>query len=584
MKRSMPSVPTVMLHGRRYRRLCLLVLFLLSLLTLSSFLQAWRSSELSKIVINSLLESQREESLTGLRFAEKKCSEYFRTLSSLDNEWETRSFGDAHTPLFSRRHVLESVRHMRVFGQCFIQNSSPYGDLNIRKIEDRLFPTFTGILPTFRRWDGLTIEGFPAADGVLNSGPPISSDFSFWKQVKGKMKGRGLVISVSDSCVSDAKRLLRVLRALHNELPIQLVHKGDLSDNSMQELIKVGRDTISIEMNDTNYELGYPQELWFVDAEKSVGPEFSPLFKRYSNKWIATLFNSFEEMIFLDVDAVLFVKPSSFFNKDGYRETDAFFFRDRLIDEHITRRELSYLKRLLPSKIEASIFDFDTGEAMMKHSDVFQSRYKHVAETGIFVLKRPNHIPGLLISTALNLWKETNEIFHGEKELFWLGQSIAGTDQYRFSKNPAGASGILTRNDKKKITYTCSAQPAHFDDNNKLLWLNGGARYCKWKSWASDFAKQKSLREAYSCAEDLIELYATPIKVNGAVIPARSDLSLLQKALGQKSGFQKCEALGCSGYQWCAYNRDDRATGKTLEFTQAEVSHFQFIVNVWNVD
>ncbi|CEP64979.1 alpha-mannosyltransferase LALA0_S15e01684g [Lachancea lanzarotensis] len=579
----MPSLSTIMLRGKRYRRLCLLALFFLSAFILSSFRLTQLSNGRSNVVLQSLFEKQREENASGSKISEDKCNEYFRSLASLDSGWDIRSFGHKHTSYFSRRHVQESVRHMRVFGQCFIQNSSPNGDPNLKEVENKLFPLFTLVFPTFTRWDGLIVEGFPWADEATSIERPAVSHELFWRQITDKMNGRGIVMSVGEGGgVSEAKRLLRVLRALQNNLPIQIVHKGDLSDISVQGLVKAGRDPTRIEVADTSYELGHPQEIWFVDAEKSVKPEFAHLFTRYSNKWIASLFNSFEEMIFLDTDAVLFEKPSSFFTIDGYQETGAFFFRDRLIDEYINRGDLNYYKKLLPSKIEAHVFNLETGEDMMRQNDVFQFRFKHVVEAGVFILKRRTHMPGLLISTALNLWKETNEVFHGDKELFWLGQSIAGTSRYQFNKNPAGALGSLTRNKEKNITYTCSAQPGHFDENHKLLWLNGGARYCKWQSWDYDLSKHKSLRKSYKSAKNLRKLYASPIEANGAIIPARSNLSLLQKLLGTKSGFQKCEEMGCAGYLWCAYSRADHSAGLTLEFSQEENNYFKFIVNVWN--
>lgn len=58
------------------------------------------------------------------------------------------------------------------------------------------------------------------------------------------MKGRGIVISIGEGGVNETKRLIKVLRYLNNTLPTQLVHKGDLSKNSMKELIDVARESM----------------------------------------------------------------------------------------------------------------------------------------------------------------------------------------------------------------------------------------------------------------------------------------------------------------------------------------------------
>ncbi|SCU80599.1 LAFA_0C00188g1_1 [Lachancea sp. 'fantastica'] len=571
-----------MVFGKRYLRLLSLMLLFLSLFGLSLFRQIWTSGEQSKAVLKSLLEAQLAESATGSSAFEDSCFEYFRLLASIDSEWDVRRFGDSHTSFFSRRQVVDSVRHMRVFGHCFIENSSPHRDLNIKEIEAKVFPIFTSTIPSFKRWDGVVVEGLPLKDGASNSNKPRSSHESLWRHIVNNMNGRGIVMSVGESGVSEAKRLLRVLQTLENDLPIQVVHKGDLTDDSMQELVKVARSPIRVQMHDKSDNMEHLQEIWFVDAKKSIKSEFLHLFERFSNKWIASLFNSFEEMILLDTDTVPFVRPSSLFRTREYKRTGAFFFRDRLIEEYVKRGDLKFFKSLLPSKTETLFFNFEAAEDAIKKNDFFRFGYKHIMESGVVVLRRRDHMPGLLISTALNLWKETNETFYGDKELFWLGQSIAGKSQYDFNKHPAGAVGILAQYGNNKITYTCSTQPGHFDESNKLLWLNGGAKFCKKPFWDFDFSRHKSLRKTYKTAENLRGHYESPIDANGAVIPARSDLSLLHKMLGVKSGFRKCEKMGCVGYVWCAYNRSDRATGVTLEFTQEEIRHFKFIVSVWN--
>lgn len=117
----------------------------------------------------------------------------------------------------------------------------------------KLFPIFTGDFPTFQRWNGLLIEGFPEQHEDLGSEGTASrmhkaSKWSFWRHLKESMKGRGIVISLGENGVGDVKRLLKVLRAIGNKLPIQLVHKGDVPKAAMQDIIKVGRGDFNLEI------------------------------------------------------------------------------------------------------------------------------------------------------------------------------------------------------------------------------------------------------------------------------------------------------------------------------------------------
>lgn len=146
------------------------------------------------------------------------------------------------------------------------------------------------------------------------------------------------MISLGENGVGDVKRLLKVLRAIGNKLPIQLVHKGDVPKAAMQDIIKVGRGDFNLEIENQFHSIGNPQDIWFVNAEKTLNSSSSHLFQRFSNKWIASLFNSFEEMILMDCDSVPFVEPELFLEATEYKDTGALFFKDRMIDEYIKKK------------------------------------------------------------------------------------------------------------------------------------------------------------------------------------------------------------------------------------------------------
>ncbi|CUS25219.1 LAQU0S37e00210g1_1 [Lachancea quebecensis] len=533
-----------------------------------------------------LVGADDETSKSKLATAEA-CFTYFQSLSHQRSSWNLEGFGDKRSFLFSKRRVIQSVRSLRLYGHCFVTNQELIDGVRYEDIESRLFPTFTRELPIFTRWDGTVRNEFPLLNKHYEIQPEGSSishkqKIPFWRQVKNSMNNRGIVISLGESGVTEVKRLLNTLRLLGNKLPIQLVHKGDVSAEAMRSIVDVGRRLSTQNTNTAAHEFDTPQDVWFVDAKRCIESKDHVLFKRFSNKWIASLFNSFEEMILMDSDAVPFINPETLFDSDEYREAGALFFKDRLIDEHIKTSDLNFYRKLLPSDEECRAFGIPPSTEKTMNNDFIKSGYKHLMESGVVVIKRSNHLPGLLISTAMQLWKVTNKVVYGDKEFFWLGQSISGNENYQFNKNAAGALGTLKRKENKATNYTCSTQLAHFDENLRLLWINGGLMNCKKPSWFFDLRKQKSLRLKFESAAELETYFIAPVQVDGAILPTRSKRSFFQKIIGQNAGFKKCPKMGCDGSFWCAFVDLKNQKGKTITFTSSEIKEIDQVIRAWN--
>lgn len=78
---------------------------------------------------------------------------------------------------------------------------------------------------------------------------------------------KGIVISASDVQLNETIRLLKVLRFIKNDYPIQIVHNADLSQDSMKSIIKYARSLDTAE---------YPaQELWFLNVHSLLNPKYS---------------------------------------------------------------------------------------------------------------------------------------------------------------------------------------------------------------------------------------------------------------------------------------------------------------------
>lgn len=548
-------------------------------------------SRLSEYILNELYKRYTDSRLEG-GFPDREiiCKEYFGFLHTVHSDWKMRSFDNQHSLLSKDADVEESVRHLRMYTQCFLNMDYIIDDINLPATEDRLFPFLTMNLPTFTRWDGSIVREFPCLDDSLNAcGNTVSADEenqyrSFWGNIKNSMNGKGLVISIADIGVDETKRLLKTLRLLGNQLPIQLVHKGDLHYILMAELVAVARNELIIEIDGKLQSIGYPQDIWFVNTEPCLKPEALKHFKRFSNKWLAAMFNSFEEMILLDTDTVLFVNPKHMFETPEYSESGTHFFRDRPIAEFVKKSDVTLYHHLLPSLKERSLLGIPSTSKYTLQNPFFKSQRKHVMESGLVVINRKQYLDGLLISTFLQLWEETSSPFHGDKELFWLGQAISGKDRYKFNKNVAGAIGILRKDEKDGTEYICSTQIAHFNDEYKLLWINGGLKNCKLPAWNYDFKKKKAIRKKYTSVENVKKHYQLPVVFDGAIIPPDYSNKSYHKTTDErvKNGFLRDVNLGCGGYTWCAYNSLDSPEGKVLRFDETESQRIKNIIEVWN--
>lgn len=66
----------------------------------------------------------------------------------------------------------------------------------------------------------------------------------------------------------------------------------------------------------------------------AIKQQYLHKFNEFGNKILAILFNTFEEMIFIDADAILIQNPEKFFQLNKYQNSGALFFRDRNTPEY----------------------------------------------------------------------------------------------------------------------------------------------------------------------------------------------------------------------------------------------------------
>lgn len=567
------------------------------------------------------------------RTAEKDMVFNEAKILELEKEFNSRSWDSIKVD----QRIIDAVTTLRIFGKCFIEteeskkvgfmssifedNKKEKDQLNEGKdldtqqhlcedTEARIFPWLSNILPSYTRWDGTVINNHlpdlsksqsTYDDDEFHSHikkDHIPETNCFLKNFRYSINGRGIVISASNGQKDELMRLGLILRATNNKLPIQIIHKGDLSEKNQKELIHQFRRPINLDNLPLSFEKlpihtapKFPaQDLWFVNVERSIKTEFEGYFQKYANKLLAYLFNSFEDMILIDTDTVPFVDLESILKLPAFEEKGAFFFQDRQLRGSNTQNQVNYFKRLFPSKLDNFFFNIPLVTDFTLKNRFIGDLRNHFMESGVVAVKRTTHFTGMLSAVQLNFWSITARKIHGDKELFWLGQSIAGNENYEFNALGAASIGELTPNDNKLFPKSpanelCGNHPGHINgyDNQTLLWINSGFTFCK-NTDAANFDAGKPLFKQYD-GEKLKQHYKSVTRIRSAIVPPPQEIPGNNDQGNPDLGWSDAHKY-CFSYTWCAYDgvgdmSNDIKKGLLVNFDNQQTRVFDFFGDLW---
>jgi len=528
----------------------------------------------------------------------------------------------------TERKMIDASTHMRVFGSCFMNQtgyevSSGTSDSEIdaqcTDIEKRLMPWLSGKFPLYKRWNGkehrkLPVMSFPSQTDYIE---PIPDTKCFTKNFKQQLNGKGIAISASDEYADLLVGLLALLRALGSKLPLQIVHKGDLSSNTQERLIKVARmdtpdiskvqnfdfilekrnltDTFDVK-NKTQVECLFPKmELWFVNVEDAISGHYKEKFEKHANKMLAFFFSSFEDTILLDADTVpVSDLESTILGSKEYQEKGAFFFRDREIKVHGQASDRKFFEKLMPNKIDTALFNIPPSTDMTLKNPYIGELYWHYMEAGMVVVNKAKHFTGVLTIVQLQLWKHSASKVWGDKELFWLGLSISGDEEYYMNELTAGSVGQLTPKSQRiyggrqlKSKELCSNHPAHVlaSDNSTLVWFNSGYTECKKPETANeDFDKYKPFQKIFQSKQELEDHYKSVLKIEAVIVPVTDDIEFINENGEYPSGWWSRGT--CDAYSFCAYDKlggsdAPEHQGLLIQFDREQQSIYEYYGSVW---
>lgn len=495
----------------------------------------WPNSSYQSLLFNEI-QPLVSTSLSQDARPRDRCQRYFQMLRNLAPSRPSAS------RYLSSRQIANHVDHLRIYLKCHLEYMLEETPVSAY-LADELLPMFSGNLPTtFRPHDWSRFH---------------TPDEYYWSRYVAASKGRGIVISIDDKNVDYASRLLKVLAYMNNTLPIQFIHEGDLSQKSLNSLLKVANNL---------------QHVDFMDVTPTLKRGYASTFQGYNNKWFAALFSTFDEIILMDADVVPFIVPEELFSFEGYKRTGAFFFRDRELSETLSESQYNFFLNMIPRG--NSLFDMSIDESKFKNN-FFKYRSKHVMESGVVVLHRKSHLLGIILSLALQYWFRSGHIMYGDKDLFWLGQLLSGNSKYEFNKHSAAAIGVVE--DGNQI---CSSQIGHLDEHGKLLWTNGALLACKKNTWLRDYLQHQNLRKKHSYSVfSMRDSYRQPVSIKQAILPASIEELNGDKTLKLISNFRKSKRRGCGGINYCATSEDG---GRIFTFSEEEQRNYAEIVGVWN--
>lgn len=525
----------------------------------------------------------------------------------------------------SEQRLHNFVAHFRVFDKCYLNPSTLRLDLTfVRKqqqflkleidyqytpdeatshvkaykdevrcqeIESRLFPWLSFEYPIYKRHDGV-IESFPGSPLATNRPKGC-----FVQDFKKRANGKGIVMTVGDGHVSDAVKLIRLLRYLDNKLPIQIVYYLGLSDESEKKLIEAAR---------VEYRGKPKQVLWFVDARRSIKPEFLDKFSGFANKVLATMFNSFEEIFFVDADSVIFKKPTYFFKLAKYTNSGTLFFKDRSAAQFRAGHDLRFFSKLCPSVDDLMMFNIPQLTGHTLHNSFFNG-YLHFMESGVVLLNRKRHFMQPFMMSLLNFYSPVMKRIYGDKELFWLAIALMGEESYEFNDNFAAAVGEITPEVERnkdidqfrhlRSHEICSNHPTHISDhdNRTILWMNSGFRFCGKTdvNYEKEFEQRKRFTK-FKTVESFKTFFESRLEIKQAIIPPYDPVHIAAKNDEHEPEFSWVMAPYCSLYTWCAYSsvgglskdsegqpQSNLLEGKFIEYTPKEQAKYAELGDVW---
>ena len=183
--------------------------------------------------------------------------------------------------------------------------------------------------------------------------------------------GRGIVLTAGPDQVAYLLATIPTMRHLGCTLPIEVMYLGDEDiSEDYRERLELLPGVITRDIKQMARDTGWELSSWAA-------------------KPFAMLLSSFQEVMFIDADAVFFRNPALLFEDPQYKQHGALFFMDRSIFPSSKRR---WLRTILPKPISNSV----------KQIRLWTGESGHQQESGVVLIDKWRHFMELLLVTRMN--------------------------------------------------------------------------------------------------------------------------------------------------------------------------------------
>lgn len=485
-------------------------------------------------------------------------------------------------------------------------------------LETRVYPWLSYDFPTYERFSGYQsryppnmlefTEGDSSSRKRTRDSEPIPSKLTgnrpcWLNTFKNLLSGRGVVVPFYEGSLEMTVSLIRLLRALKNELPVQIISFGRIGEPQKKALISAARDPLrdlppSFEKVSNVFEdlilvseeFGLmQQELWFVDALAFFVPEAKEKWFDFPLAVLATFASSFEEVLLIDPMAGPLRNPEYFFSQSEYEQKGAYFYRSK--PRH-TRREkdADFFNKLSPSLIDAIVFDIPILSAHTLDLPFF-SGVQEMQDPGIMAIDKEQHFAA--INSLMQLSTFWPAKFRGDiSQELWLGLLVAGDENFHFNKYYPAALGEKIE-EKGKPLRVCGAHTGHLDPqaSNEIAWITNGFRSCPLKAFDAKAEFDSKLKwKAFKDAEDLSNYYKSRLDVDVAVIPPFEGTHSFKLENDEKNPASSWTTeKGCQDMIFCASSEiggttkygSNRQRGQVVKLESYERDMIAFYGDIW---
>ncbi|KAL3231147.1 hypothetical protein RNJ44_00786 [Nakaseomyces bracarensis] len=462
-----------------------------------------------------------------------------------------------------QKHFQNTIERLRIYNKCFIEGGvgsnkffrelkEEFGvNVTASDVQARMFPFLKTATEDSKEYMYPNITDMRTRMSISEPHTKVPFDefnsnfLHFWRK---NSKGKGIITTLGKHQLFMLRKQLYVWKELNNDIPIQITYKAnELGEKEREEIAKVATET--------------GQDVTLINLDPILDKEEATRkINRFDNKYLAFLFNTFEEFIFVDVDVVSFVPPMTYFNMESYKSSGLRFWRDRRgINNSHNKNCNGILMGIEPSFEEhimlGSNMNLKPSDPRIKKSssrqamilrEYFIDNVLHHVESGLVVANKVDKFISFIAAFYLNIYSDFSWCSYGDKETLWMGPLIMGMDFFVDKKGAAAVGKIKDSKTGKgeDVKTVCSTQMAHLDENRNILWVNGGLRVCKFDDGArEDFKNHPDyFTSKVGTTENLDKLYKSPLEIDGFVIPEMGDL-------GWKKGNE------CKSYSYCASAR-----------------------------